>query len=145
MPSAAATGLSFRSEVLAVEHFGWRHIASDLRLLIHKLAKVGPDMSLLGRRNGRVALVIALAAMLTTASVGGQTTAGNEPAYIGSSACASCHQPEYSAWSNSHHSWAWRQPNADNVLAEFGAPHFFHNEVTTRFKRRDGRYFIKTD
>ena len=127
-------------------HSRWCDIAADWRHLIRHLANVEPCISFAGKCSRRTAIVsIALAGILTTGPTGGEAKAESEPAYIGSSACAACHQPEYSAWSKSHHSWAWRVPNDDNVLADFAAQDFIHKGVATRFSRSDGRYIIATD
>ena len=42
-----------------------------------------------------------------------------EPAYVGSAACADCHQAEAEAWRPSHHARAWLPATADNILADF--------------------------
>ncbi|MFB3101866.1 MAG: multiheme c-type cytochrome, partial [Alphaproteobacteria bacterium] len=74
-----------------------------------------------------------------------QGTAAQEPSYAGSTACVSCHQSAYDAWRGSHHSWALREPSAENVLADFDADDFAHKNVVTRFSKRDGKYVIETD
>lgn len=117
-----------------------------MRPYIHSLVEVDPSMSLLTIRNGwTVVVVMLLATVLAVASAGGETNAGREPAYIGSPACDSCHQPEFLSWSKSHHSWAWRAPTAGNVLGDFEAQELIHKGGTARFSRRDGRYFVEAD
>ena len=73
-----------------------------------------------------------------------QTTEIRVPEYIGSKICAGCHQQSYQAWNKSHHSWALRMPDKENVLGDFNNIKFTHKDVTTRFTTRDGRYFIET-
>ncbi len=46
---------------------------------------------------------------------------------------------------NSHHSWALREPAPANVLGDFNDARFTHRGLTSRFFRRDGRYFVETD
>ena len=82
---------------------------------------------------------------LPPVSATAQGSAAQEPGFAGSAACVSCHQAAYDAWRGSHHSWAWRQPTSDNVLADFGADDFAHKNIVTRFSKRDGKYFIETD
>ncbi|MDH3638963.1 MAG: multiheme c-type cytochrome [Gammaproteobacteria bacterium] len=65
--------------------------------------------------------------------------------YVTSKACAGCHEQEFAAWSDSHHSWAWRAPTQDNVLGEFDDAVFEHQGFRYRFETEDGRYFITAD
>ena len=39
--------------------------------------------------------------------------------YVGSEACEECHQEQWSAWSDSHHSKAIQSPTSDTVLGKF--------------------------
>ncbi len=67
------------------------------------------------------------------------------PAYSTSQQCQSCHEAEYKTWSDSHHSWAWRSPTADNVLADFNDTSFEHAGFTYRFVTEGDRYFVIAD
>jgi len=80
------------------------------------------------------------------AGLGAQSSlsADREPDYLTSARCAQCHQSTYNAWSNSHHGWAWRPANAENVLGDFENAHFEYRGVRSQFSNRDGRYFVKT-
>ena len=68
------------------------------------------------------------------------TTAG----FVGSEACKECHKPEYDKWSQSHHRWAMAPANEKSVRGDFDEPVFNHFGQTSRFYRRDGRYFVQT-
>jgi tetratricopeptide (TPR) repeat protein len=70
---------------------------------------------------------------------------GRDPAYLTSASCAECHPDAYSAWSDSHHGWAWRSAKPENVLGDFAQTTFEHRGVRSRFSSRDGRYFVETD
>ncbi|WP_161807941.1 cytochrome c3 family protein [Ensifer adhaerens] len=72
-------------------------------------------------------------------------TAADPPRFVGSQSCQSCHESETRAWSNSHHSWALRAPTPDNVLGDFDDATFEHKGLTSRFFRKDRRYFVETD
>lgn len=65
--------------------------------------------------------------------------------YIGGTACAGCHRREYDAWKNSHHALSMQLATSQTVLGDFNEVGFAYYGVTTRFFRRDGRYFVNTD
>lgn len=67
------------------------------------------------------------------------------PRHVTSQACKSCHEQQFRNWSDSHHDWAWRRPQPENVLGDFDDASIHHNGVTTRFSNREGRYYIETD
>ncbi len=67
------------------------------------------------------------------------------PAYLGSSACTGCHGAEAAAWTGSDHQLAWTLPGPDTVLGDFDDAEFSHGGATTRFRHRDGRYFIEAE
>ncbi|MEM7668856.1 MAG: multiheme c-type cytochrome, partial [Pseudomonadota bacterium] len=74
-----------------------------------------------------------------------EAAAQDVPSYVGSAACAACHQAETAAWSASHHAAAWTLPGTDTVLGDFGNTAFDHQGVTHRFYRDGGTYMIETD
>ena len=78
-------------------------------------------------------------------AVGQSPGAQREPNYVSSQTCAVCHVDQAAAWSNSHHSWAWREPTPESVLGDFNDASIHHKGVTTRFLTRDGRYYLETD
>ncbi len=86
-----------------------------------------------------------LAMLLLTGKAEALELAKRSPGYVGSLACQSCHQHQTEAWTNSHHSWALREPAPGNVLADFNNAQFTHRGLTSRFSRRNGRYFVETD
>jgi len=76
---------------------------------------------------------------------GAQAPGRAEPGYVGTAACAGCHAREYDAWRGSHHDRAMDEASEKTVLGNFAGARFVHGGVTTRFFRRDGRYFVNTD
>ena len=66
-------------------------------------------------------------------------------AYVDDAACAGCHQAEFEAWSGSHHDLAMQEATADTVLGDFDDATFTHFGITSRFFRRDGRFFVNTE
>jgi Flp pilus assembly protein TadD len=65
--------------------------------------------------------------------------------HVTSQACKTCHEQQFRDWSDSHHDWAWRHPQPENVLGDFDDARIRHKGVTTLFSNRDGRYYIETD
>ncbi|WFU51144.1 tetratricopeptide repeat protein [Sinorhizobium terangae] len=71
--------------------------------------------------------------------------AADAPKFVGSQACATCHAAQTEAWAGSHHSWALREPTAGSVLGDFDNAAFEHKGITSRFFRKNDRYFVETD
>jgi predicted CXXCH cytochrome family protein len=67
------------------------------------------------------------------------------PTFVGSAACGGCHESEMAAWRGSHHDLAMQEATAETVLGDFDDASFTHGDVTSRFFRRDGRFFVATD
>lgn len=65
--------------------------------------------------------------------------------YVGTAACAYCHAKEHEAWRGSHHDRAMEEASERSVLGNFANAKFTHAGVTSRFFRRDGRWFVNTD
>ena len=65
--------------------------------------------------------------------------------YVGSEACAGCHQKEYADWGGSHHQAAMAKPSLATVLAPFEGEEFAWFGKTTRFHQKSGQFFITTD
>ena len=91
-------------------------------------------------RKAYVAAWLAAAALLVAARVAAQV-----PAYVGTAACATCHAAQHEAWRGSHHDRAMAEASEQTVLGNFANATFAHGGITSRFFRRDGRYFVRTD
>ena len=65
--------------------------------------------------------------------------------YVGSQVCADCHVAEYRDWQQSHHWHAMQPATEKTVLGDFNNAEFTYNGITSRFYRRDNKYFVKTD
>ncbi|NGO50255.1 tetratricopeptide repeat protein [Allomesorhizobium camelthorni] len=84
--------------------------------------------------------------LITAALCGLATASASEaPSFVGSQSCASCHQTEFEAWTDSHHGWALREPTPQNVLGDFNDASFEHKGITSRFFRENERFFVETD
>lgn len=65
--------------------------------------------------------------------------------FVGSAACAACHQEAYSKWQQSDHWHAMALAGADSVLGDFSDSSFDYFGNTTRFYQRGNEYFVETD
>jgi tetratricopeptide (TPR) repeat protein len=65
--------------------------------------------------------------------------------FVGSAECRECHEPEYESWTGSHHDLAMDVATDDSVLGDFDGAEFTLFGVTSRFYRRDGRFFVHTN
>ena len=63
----------------------------------------------------------------------------------GSSACASCHATEYTAWKKSQHAAAMQNARPGTVLGRFDGSTFTYADVTSKFFRRGDQYFVNTE
>jgi predicted CXXCH cytochrome family protein len=67
------------------------------------------------------------------------------PAFVGTQACASCHQEAYTNWQQSHHRHAMEVADQQSVLGDFKDATFDYFGIKSRFFTRDGQYFVETD
>jgi tetratricopeptide (TPR) repeat protein len=65
--------------------------------------------------------------------------------FVGSANCRDCHEPEFDNWTGSHHDLAMTVAAEDTVLGDFDDAEFTLFGVTSRFYRRDGRFFVHTN
>ncbi len=68
-----------------------------------------------------------------------------EMSYVGRQTCAKCHAGQDQLWQGSHHDLAMQEANEQTVLGDFDNIEFSEHGVTTRFFRKDGRFFVNTD
>jgi Flp pilus assembly protein TadD len=90
------------------------------------------------------AFVSRLAATALIAA-GGLCGPADAATYAGSETCASCHAAEHEAWKKSHHYQAMLPANEETVLGDFSGTTHQYGGVTSRFFRRDGRFYVETD
>lgn len=76
----------------------------------------------------------------STTAVANQATG-----FIGASACAQCHEQEHDDWVGSHHDAAMKPANEQSVVGDFNNTTFTHSGNTSRFFKKDGKYFVHTD
>ena len=64
--------------------------------------------------------------------------------FVGDKSCKSCHANEYNDWLQSHHFMAMQPPNDSTVLGNFDNSSLTADGVTSKFFRKDGKFFINT-
>ncbi|HSI13031.1 MAG TPA: multiheme c-type cytochrome, partial [Chthoniobacter sp.] len=65
--------------------------------------------------------------------------------FVGSAACAECHQREHGEWQGSQHAAAMQEANDKTVLGQFDGATFSHGGVTSTFYRKDDKFWVTTD
>ena len=65
--------------------------------------------------------------------------------FVGRAQCIDCHVDAYEAWSGSHHDDAMDVANADTVRGNFNDTEFEYNGITSRFYKKDDKYFVFTE
>ena len=66
------------------------------------------------------------------------------PAFVTSGACQECHKKEYELWQKSHHALSMAVAGDETVQGDFADAVLEHQGVTSRFYRKDGRFFVHT-
>ena len=64
--------------------------------------------------------------------------------FVGSERCKSCHQPEYTLWKGSNHDHAMEVASETSVRGDFNDAVFDHRGTTSKFYRRENRFFVHT-
>ena len=64
--------------------------------------------------------------------------------FVGSQKCMDCHKKEYDRWQGSHHDHAMDVATDTTVLGDFSDAVFEMHGVTSRFYRKDGRFYVHT-
>ncbi len=68
-----------------------------------------------------------------------------EPSFVGSKACAQCHQAEARLWLASQHAHAMDHATDKTVLGDFSDASFDYNGVRSRFFRDGNKFMVETD
>jgi len=71
-----------------------------------------------------------------------QTTAA--PTFVGRNECKTCHETEFQSWLNSDHDKAMDVAADSTVLGDFNDTQFTSKGVTSRFFRKEGKFFVNT-
>jgi Flp pilus assembly protein TadD len=71
--------------------------------------------------------------------------AGPAVTFVGREKCVDCHRKAYERWLGSDHDLAMALAGEQTVRGDFDNAVFEHDGITSRFYRRDGRYFVHTE
>lgn len=67
-----------------------------------------------------------------------------EKGYVGSLQCKECHQEQYADWLTSDHYKAMQHASEQTVLGNFDDVTYTADGITSRFFKKDGKFFINT-
>jgi hypothetical protein len=73
------------------------------------------------------------------------SSADSEAAYVGDASCSGCHSTEHQEWLSSHHYMAMMPAHDTTVLGDFSDVTLTADGVTSRFFKRDGKFYINTE
>ncbi|MEP9388855.1 tetratricopeptide repeat protein [Mesorhizobium sp. KR9-304] len=65
--------------------------------------------------------------------------------FVDEKKCASCHADQAAAFAKSHHAKAMATADDSTVRANFGDASFEHDGILTRFSKRGGQFFVRTE
>ncbi len=65
--------------------------------------------------------------------------------YVGSKACAACHEQPYADWLGSHHDLAMQPATPETVLGDFDDRTFSYAGITSTFYRKGTAFWVRTD
>ncbi len=68
-----------------------------------------------------------------------------EPAFVGSTSCAACHQSQFDDWTGSHHQLAMQVANDATMLGDFSGIDFSYFDTNTQFLTRGSEYLVRTE
>ena len=92
-----------------------------------------------------IVIILSIPAYLMKQKYGQQPTVSPPAAtFAGGQKCAECHKSEYDKWQGSHHDLAMDEANEKSVRGNFDNASFKYFDVTARFYREDGRFFVHT-
>lgn len=82
---------------------------------------------------------------LLSGSHSDRSTYARPVAYVADRACAECHAQQTKEWQGSNHRRAMQSATAETVLGDFNGATLTHAGVTSRFFRRDAKFFVNTE
>jgi len=70
---------------------------------------------------------------------------GPAAVFVGTAACIECHGEQFASWRGSDHDLAMDVAADSTVIGDFDDAETTHHGITSRFTRRDGKYFVWTE
>lgn len=74
----------------------------------------------------------------------GVTPISTKNSFVGDQQCKSCHANEFNDWQKSDHFKAMQKPDDSTVLGNFNNVSYAADGITSRFFKREGKFFINT-
>jgi hypothetical protein len=68
-----------------------------------------------------------------------------QPEYVGRQACIECHRNQYDLFVGSDHDLAMDEATEATVLGDFDDATFTQHAITSRFFKREGRFYVNTE
>ena len=65
--------------------------------------------------------------------------------FVGRETCKDCHKKAYEAWTGSYHDLAMQEATEESVLANFDDTTFEQFGIVSRFYRKDGGFWVRTE
>jgi len=65
--------------------------------------------------------------------------------FLGDKTCQGCHPGAYDEWTGSHHDLAMQEATDENVLGNFNEVTFTSKGITSRFFKKEGKFFVNTE
>ena len=87
----------------------------------------------------------AVCSLLSVVLLAVPTLASGTATYVGSKSCTPCHRAQYQAWLGSNHERAMQVADAKTVLGNFRDASLTNFGITSRFSKRDGKFFVRTE
>ncbi|MDH3638048.1 MAG: multiheme c-type cytochrome, partial [Gammaproteobacteria bacterium] len=115
------------------EHVALHHHSNTVSNLLH-------DYTMFVNTAARVFIPILMGVLLISLS---QPLFGDD--YVGRSQCVNCHEEQVSQWQGSHHDLAMQPATPETVLGNFDNATYSHFGVISKFYRRDGQFYVRTD
>ncbi len=91
-----------------------------------------------------IGFIIGAVATLLLSTPSKQSALSDAATYVGRSSCIECHQQEAEAFHGSHHDLAMDDATDETVRGNFDDQTLTHFGITSRFFKRDGRFFVNT-
>ena len=92
-----------------------------------------------------VSIILGVAVLERCKPASREPATGESYSYVGDAKCQGCHAKEYALWQGSDHYRAMLPANDTTVLGDFNNTSYTADGVTSRFFRRDGKYYINTE
>jgi tetratricopeptide (TPR) repeat protein len=81
----------------------------------------------------------------SAAEAGEPVAATTGPEFVGREQCQPCHVEATERWTGSDHDHAMAPATGETVLGDFADSSFDYGGITSRFFRRDGKFFVNTE